>query len=87
MAEHKEKFIVINKKHLKNLYFGEQPKLVDEFYVAFEKLQPYLPDNKYIVCNRDEPYATNVLAQILRGEIYKGSTDTILEAAEEVLKK
>ena len=38
-----------------------------------EAMQPHLPDNKYYVCNQDEPYAQDVLDVISRGEDEKGA--------------
>jgi hypothetical protein len=65
-AEFKEKFIVINRKHLDEL---NKEYDVDVFFEALKQLD--LPDNKYIVCNQDEKYAHKILAIILQGENLK----------------
>ena len=57
-----EKFIVINRKYLKS----QQDRFRIAFYNALYDLT--LPDNKYYVCNQDEPYAQEVINIILKGE-------------------
>lgn len=64
MANYEEKFIVINKKHLE-LLPGNELVLLHE---ALRASVPYLPENKYLVCNQDEPYAGEILKTILSGE-------------------
>lgn len=64
MAEYEEKFIVINKKYLSQLPAG----LFDRFSRVLTEMQQFLPDNKYYVCNQDEPYAQQVIDIILAGE-------------------
>ena len=67
MIKYEEKFFVINKKHLINV-----PKEFREnFTTALSEIRPYLPDNKYYVCNQDEPYAEDVLKLILFDEMQK----------------
>lgn len=62
MCEYKEKFIVINKKHL----VEQKAHHVDLLREVIRKMN--LPDNKYYVCNQDEPYAKDVIKTILEGE-------------------
>jgi len=64
-----DKFIVINKKHLKSKFEGD----VEDLDCAIEKLQ--LPDNKYFVCNQDEEYAQTIIGIILAGEKKKELSD------------
>jgi hypothetical protein len=62
---YEEKFIVINRKHLKEV----PSKLEKQFTEILRKIRDYIPKNKYIVCNQDEPYAKDVLSLILAGEV------------------
>ena len=64
-AKYEEKFIIINKKHLKN----NSDRFRIAFYNALHDLD--LPNNKYYVCNQDEPYAKKVIDIILKGETKK----------------
>ncbi|MHA1739240.1 MAG: hypothetical protein ACTSWD_11690 [Candidatus Heimdallarchaeota archaeon] len=66
IAKFKEKFIVINRKHL-----DENCKDfdVEKLFEILGRLD--LPEHEYIVCNQDEFYASKVLAAILRGEDFK----------------
>ena len=64
MIQYEEKFLVINWKHIKNI---PQEK-AERFRDAVIAIEEYLPDNKYYVCNQDEPYAEKVLETILSGE-------------------
>ena len=65
MAEKKEdKFIVINKKHLQRLSTHSRD-LLHEILSEIEN------QNKYIVCNQDEPYADMVWKIIIMGEDVK----------------
>ena len=59
MIKYEEKFFVINKKHLNVFQIDDLEFLLSRFN---------LPDNKYYVCNQDEPYAQNVIDLILQGE-------------------
>ena len=59
MEKYEEKFFVINKKHLNAFQIDDLEFLLSRFD---------LPDNKYYVCNQDEPYAQNVIDLILQGE-------------------
>jgi transcription initiation factor IIE alpha subunit len=83
-----DKFIVINKKRFEELnkaaeispngYFRNHWAVlklkiaVDEFTEAYERHTGKKLDQKYIVCNQDEPYADKVAALILEGENEKG---------------
>jgi len=62
MKKFETKFIVINLDHLENV--PETKKF--HFLRALFDIEEYLPDNKYYVCNQDEPYAQEVLDIILR---------------------
>jgi len=66
------KFIVINRKHLVDIPNNLMNNfLINRFDNVLDEVEEYLPDNKYIACNRDEPYAQQVLEIILRGEASK----------------
>ena len=65
-----DKFIVINKKFIDCCPNKEAKR---DFLCGLRKMQPWLPKNEYIVCNRDEFYADNVLSEIIKGEDYKES--------------
>jgi len=41
---------------------------MQNFLRELEKIQPFLPNNEYYVCNQDEPYAQKVIDIILEGE-------------------
>lgn len=64
-----EKFIVINKKRFDEI--GKDHPAVDQFLSALQNLNETYEttgkkmDQKYIVCNQDEPYAEKVLNIIL----------------------
>jgi len=64
MAKYEEKFIVINTKHLNNIPKTRREKFLKEL----DAIQEWLPNNKYYVCNQDEPYAKKVIKTILDGE-------------------
>ncbi len=73
--EFEKKFLVINWKHLR-LQQIEQPDVKDaikDFKESLARLNGLriLPNNKYYVCNQDEPYAPFVIDIILRGEELK----------------
>jgi len=62
MFKKEEKFIVINRKHItKN----------DVRLISNICLERNVPENKYYVCNQDEPYAEKVLQTIKEGEEQK----------------
>jgi hypothetical protein len=65
MAEYQEKFIVVNGKHLTLQQIGELLTLLETFK---------LPNNKYYVCNQDEPYAPRIIKTILDGEDQKANS-------------
>jgi hypothetical protein len=74
MAEYQEKFIVINKKHIAILN-ESNPEVIEKLSEAFTEFNMTLlnehgidVDNKYYVCNQDEPYADVVISVILTGE-------------------
>lgn len=60
----KPEFIVINMKHLESMPEHERHQL--QIYVS--EASSYLPEHHYIVCNTDEPYASDVMNLILQGE-------------------
>jgi len=64
MAKFENKFIVINKKHLGLLPVG----LESRFAKILSEIGQFIPDNKYMVCNMDEPYAEKIKQIILDGE-------------------
>ena len=70
LAKFKEKFIVINQKHL-----DENCKEydVEKLFEILDRLD--IPDHKYIVCNQDEAYAPKVLDIILQGEDLKKASE------------
>ncbi len=86
MAEYQpDKFIVINRKHLRKL-FGKNGRTGLEFKFnelkQFEKALESVTEaikavtgkslnQKYYVCNQDEPYSQKVLDVILKGEAEK----------------
>lgn len=82
-TKYEEKFIVINRKYLKTPSVSKINKMVNggektvaiqmsvlmqNFLRELEKIQPFLPNNEYYVCNQDEPYAQKVIDIILEGE-------------------
>ena len=67
MTKYEEKFIVINKKHLE-IAKEEIPDKISEFIELLGFISNWMPDNKYYVCNQDEPYAGKVINIILTGE-------------------
>lgn len=78
MAEYEEKFIVINRKRLEELRKAPSgDNAVAEFLYALDtfnrrcEVSEVKIDQKYIVCNLDEPYARSVLKIILEGEEIK----------------
>ena len=66
MAEYENKFIVINTKYLN--YSVIPRHVLGTFFFLAKQIERYIPENKYIVCNQDEPYAEDVLKVILDGE-------------------
>lgn len=70
VAEYEDKFIIINvncfEKH------GIPDNLLNNFNAVLGQISVYLPDNKYYVCNQDEPYAQKVIDIIIAGETAKG---------------
>ena len=71
--KYEEKFIVINKKHLNSL----PNSLYNEFSNILRKISKFLPNNKYYVCNQDEPYAERILEIILDEEKKKEDKNDI----------
>jgi len=78
-AKKEEKYLVIKLKDL-NRYFDQFTKglftTIDEQNIIDtltwnEVLHALQNDNKYIVCNQDEPYAEEVWQTILKGENLK----------------
>lgn len=81
------KFIVINKKRLSELnakhfsgFFGGHQSCfrlelaISDFITDYETSVNKKMDQKYIVCNQDEPYAEEVARIILEGEAAKEQT-------------
>lgn len=84
MAEYEEKFIVINRKHLKELaaydVFSSNTvfdlnNAVKRFLQCYEGRMKKKIDQKYYVCNQDEPYAQKVIDTIIEGETSKEIED------------
>lgn len=80
MAEYEEKFIVINKKHLRKLSNtnSDSKAAVKRFLNELSNIASLCEDikiNKYYICNQDEFYAHDVLRVILQGEDFKDHTD------------
>ena len=90
MAEFEEKFIVINRKHIDELikHGDENPtasgaqirvkdlfEALDYFSIAYRGFVGKELDQKYYVCNQDEPYAQKVLDTIIDGENLKEIED------------
>lgn len=75
--EHRSKHVVIKKDDINEyLSFSNQRNLyamISEISTK-RKLAGKNPENDYIVCNKDEPYAQYVLAIVLNGEIEKEKT-------------
>jgi hypothetical protein len=78
-AEFENKFITINVKHLIDLGVHDDQRgedavntfvsAADDLLEIYEELlNRRLQDNQYYVCNKDEPYAEDVLKVILEGE-------------------
>jgi len=67
--KYEEKFIIINKRHLEELEkINDHKFAVWIFKRSLTLLSPFLPKNKYYICNQDEPYAKKIIQTILRGE-------------------
>jgi hypothetical protein len=59
------KFIVVKREHIENYLTDEAQK---ELYNLLNNLPEKVRNNKYVVCNQDEPYAEAVWQMILDGE-------------------
>jgi len=59
--EYKDKFVVLNKNHLDNL----PEDIRENFRMSLAEVLLYIPENKYYVCNQDEPYSQQVIDLIL----------------------
>lgn len=78
MAIYKEKFLVINHKHLKLISNTSKmgKNIVDQILTSIQDYHAFAkslkidvkPNNRYYVCNQDEPYAKEVIDFILNGE-------------------
>lgn len=70
MAEYEEKFLVFNKADLKKYLSGDEAYTLEciQRTVERKRLDDGKPLNDYLVCNQDEPYASEVLDIILSGE-------------------
>lgn len=86
MAGYEEKFIVINMKRFEELndeypgdtYFGfADNKAVTNLLIALEEFRKTYEanigplDQKYYICNQDEPYAQKIIDMLLDGETQK----------------
>ena len=85
-----DKFIVINKKRFKELneaYHSKKHSIfghpvlhqlgaaLDALQISYKRMTGNPMDQKYIVCNQDEPYAEEVARIILEGEARKNGTE------------
>ena len=70
MPEYESGFIVISKKHLAKLanQGSKTEEAVNWVLSELAMIEQLIPKNEYYVCSKDEPYAGEVLAAILRGE-------------------
>jgi hypothetical protein len=62
-----DKFIVINRRHLKEI----DDDVLVAFYHLLGAVNKGHTHNKYYVCNRDEPYAGDIITAIVYGESKK----------------
>ena len=67
-----DKFIVINTKYL--TYSKIPRNVLGTWFFLLDQMNRYVPDNKYYVCNQDEPYAQDVLDIILSRKPAKTKT-------------
>ncbi len=79
MAEKQDKYIVFKMDEVvylseNNPDFEEAWEKIEDHIKALREFQkkPPIEDNKYIICNQDEPYAEKVMQAILEGEDAKG---------------
>ncbi len=79
-VEFEEKFIIIDKDHIKKLN-RYSPDLAKElisalyrFFSMYEIVFESIKENIYYICNQDEPYAQKVLDIISKGENKKRKT-------------
>jgi hypothetical protein len=82
-AKYEEKFIVINKNKIMELAEKEKNlpdyskkatlllRAIDCFCDAYKKYTGKKLNQKYYVCNQDEPYAKKIIDIILEGESLK----------------
>ena len=68
-AFYEEKFIVINKEHLKIV----PDNIVKNLKKVLSDLSKHIPKNKYYVCNQDETYANEIIDIILKNESNKAN--------------
>jgi hypothetical protein len=72
--KYEEKFIVINKKHLRDI-----PDIIRTgFLRSLEEIKSYIPENKYYVCNQDEPYADKIIDIILQGDTLEDNSSGLV---------
>lgn len=57
-----DRFVVVNLKYFNNLTDNRK----DTFWNILEEMKQ--PNNRYYICNTDEPYADKVLEAIRNGE-------------------
>ena len=67
--KYEEKFIIFNKKYLNKMPLGLQ----NRFAKLLSEMSQFIPDNKYYVCNQNEPYAKYIINLILEGEKLKNN--------------
>ena len=61
------KFLVVNRKYLNDIPTWKCGLVA----WALQCIEDHVPENKYYVCNQDEPYADKVITTILEGEALK----------------
>lgn len=64
MAKYENKFIIINRKHLDRM----PPDLREKFMKILEEVERYLPKHEYVVINKDEPYFPEIKRIMLERE-------------------
>ena len=98
MSKYKCKFIVINIKHIKQLQERVQPnwlgekkphpaivnleKALTRFANVYERTCGRKLNQKYYVCNQDEPYAKKIIKTILKHEAIKENKMAVWERDE-----
>ena len=75
MAEKEDKYFVLKLDDLAEYTTPEDRAMLNKIahkVSAYRRVNGKEPNNRYIVCNQDEPYAEDVWRVILSGEDNKG---------------